>query len=89
MGNLPAGDVPMENRKVPRQRTYKGGFVSSLAGGGLSCLIRNLTTIGACLELESPVGIPDEFVLVIRPENQKRTCRVVWRKGQRIGVRFV
>ena len=44
---------------------------------------------GAALEIESPVGIPDEFILIVKPEFVKRNCRVAWRSAKRIGVAFV
>jgi hypothetical protein len=47
-----------------------------------------MSDTGAALEVESPVGIPDDFSLLIRPEILKRRCQVVWRKERRIGVRF-
>ena len=54
----------------------------------VDCVIRNMSETGAGLEVESPVGIPDEFRLLIKPEFLKRNCRVVWRSAKRIGVEF-
>jgi hypothetical protein len=36
----------------------------------------------------SVVGIPTEFSLFIQSEHFNRKCRVVWRKSNRIGVKF-
>ena len=47
--------------------------------------MRNLFETGACLEVASPVGIPDDFVLQIKPEERKRV-HVAWRSANRIGV---
>jgi hypothetical protein len=38
--------------------------------------------------VESPLGIPTEFTLVIPSDGVSRPCRVIWRSGNRIGVRF-
>ena len=54
----------------------------------IDCIIRNMSDTGAELEVENPVGIPDDFTLLIRPEIIKRNCQVVWRTKRRIGVRF-
>ena len=54
----------------------------------VDCIIRNMSEAGAALEVDSPVGIPDDFTLLIRPEIIKRTCHVVWRTERRIGVAF-
>jgi hypothetical protein len=55
----------------------------------IDCIIRNMSKTGALLAVESPVGIPDDFTLLIKPERKKRSCRVVWRAADRIGVRFI
>jgi len=52
-------------------------------------VIRNMSETGAQLIVESPIGIPDDFTLLIKPELIKRACRVAWRKADRIGVRFI
>ena len=41
------------------------------------------------MEVDSPVGIPDEFTLLVKPEFVKRNCRVARRSANRIGVQFV
>ena len=55
----------------------------------MDCIIRNMSATGAALEVESPVGIPDNFTLLIKPELLKRDCRVAWRSAKRLGVRFL
>ena len=74
--------------RAPTQRTYKSGSIS-FNGGGIDCVIRNLSTTGACLDVESQVGIPENFTLVIKPDNLRHPCQVAWRKARQIGVRFV
>jgi hypothetical protein len=54
----------------------------------MDCIIRNLSETGAMLEITSPIGVPSNFTLIIKPELLKRPCEVVWRSAQRIGVRF-
>jgi len=43
---------------------------------------------GANLEVESQIGIPGSFDLVIEAEHSNHHCHVVWRKARRIGVAF-
>lgn len=78
-----------ETRKTPRLRTFKGGSIIFGVAAAVDCIIRNMSETGAALEVDSPVGIPDEFTLLIKPEFVKRNCRVVWRSAKRIGVAFV
>ena len=78
-----------ENRRAPRLRTLKGGSILFGAAATIDCVIRNISETGAALEVESPVGIPEEFTLLIKGEIIKRKCRVAWRSAKRIGVRFI
>jgi len=77
-----------EKRRAPRLRTLKGGLILFGTAPAFDCTIRNMSTIGALL-LINPIGIPDEFTLVIKPEMVKRSCRVAWRSADKIGVHFV
>jgi hypothetical protein len=77
-----------EKRSAPRHRVLKAGTISFGGGAGISCTARNVSHVGAALDVVSPVGIPQEFDLVIKTEKSTRQCRVVWRKERRIGVIF-
>jgi hypothetical protein len=77
-----------EKRANPRVRTLKGGSIIFGAGSIVDCVVRNLSGTGACLEVVSPVGIPDDFTLQIKSEPTKHDCHVVWRSANRIGVYF-
>jgi hypothetical protein len=41
------------------------------------------------LEVDSQVGIPEEFVLVIESDRLRQSCRVIWRTATRLGVTFI
>jgi len=77
-----------QKRSNQRQRVLKAGTISFDRAAGIDCTVRNVSETGAMLEIASPVGIPNEFVLVIRKDNLQRTCHVAWRSARRIGVRF-
>ena len=77
-----------EVRKIPRRRVLKSGTISFDRGESLDCVVRNISELGACLELESGANIPDDFTLIIKTAKMIRLCHVVWRAGRRIGVSF-
>jgi hypothetical protein len=77
-----------ERRKVLRHRTLKAGSISFNRAAGVDCRVRNLSPVGACLEVASQIGIPDEFVLVVAADHVKAPCHVVWRTATRLGVEF-
>ena len=74
--------------RSPRLRTYKGGSILIGTLPPVECLVRNLSDIGACLEVQGAVRPPDSFTLLIRPELLRRICDVAWRDPPRVGVRF-
>lgn len=76
-----------EHRVSPRRRLLKTGRIA-FGGATIDCTVRNLSETGAALEVSSPVGIPVNFTLMINSGHINVPCRVVWRKGTRIGVHF-
>jgi hypothetical protein len=81
--------VENERRRHPRHRTLKGGHIAFNRAGTIDCRIRNLSPLGACLEVTSQVGIPEEFTLVIDSDHLRQGCRVIWRRPTQLGVEFV
>ena len=76
-----------EHRIAARKRVLKAGTIE-FGGGAIDCTVSNLSETGAALSVEIPVGIPSEFKLIVIADDVSRTCRVVWRKENRIGITF-
>jgi hypothetical protein len=76
-----------EKRGAQGQPILKTGTIS-FDGSGIDCLVRKMSGEGANLEVESQIGIPDSFDLVIDTEHSNHHCHVVWRKARRIGIAF-
>ena len=77
-----------ERRKVQRHRTLKAGSISFNRAAGIDCRVRNMSPAGACLEVASQIGIPDDFVLVVESDHLQQSCHVIWRTATRMGVEF-
>ena len=77
-----------ERRKVQRHRTLKAGTINFNRAAGVDCRVRNLSSVGACLEVANQIGIPDDFVLVVEIDHVKAPCHVIWRTATRLGVTF-
>ena len=77
-----------ERRKVQRHRTLKAGSISFNRAAGIDCRVRNLSPAGACLEVASQLGVPDDFVLVVESDHVHKPCHVIWRTATRLGVEF-
>jgi hypothetical protein len=57
-------------------------------GGAIDCTVRNLSAAGACIEVATPFGIPNEFSLLIESGDVQHPRHVVWREQNRTGVKF-
>ena len=77
----------MEKRGANRYRVLKTGTIE-FGGGAINCMVRNMSHLGAALDVGSPVGTPDHFTLVLVADGHHTSCHVVWRKQRRIGVAF-
>ena len=95
---IPSYSRPHENlgkRTLPERRAHERIPVRDLCemvmtGSGLSriCMVHNLTAFGAMIET-SAQDLPQTFLLVEPGRSFRANCRIVWRKGQFIGVEFI
>jgi hypothetical protein len=53
----------------------------------IDCLIRNQSETGAVLQLVSAIELPAQLKLVVASDRIR--CRVIWRMGRVIGVKFL
>ncbi len=77
-----------ENRISPRHRVLKLGTLAFADGGGIDCMVRNISEGGARIEVDSPVGLPPSFTFLIKADHFQRHCHPVWRHDKRIGLAF-
>jgi hypothetical protein len=77
----------IEKRAFPRHKVFKRGTIA-FGGGGIDCMVRNLSATGARIEVTNQVGLPNSFMLVIESDQFIRRCRPVWSADQRIGLAF-
>lgn len=77
-----------EKRSVFRKRVLKSAqIILSDKAPKLDCAVRNLSAMGACLQVSTTYGLPTSFDVVI--EGIRHQCRAVWRTDTNIGVMFV
>ena len=78
-----------ERRRVQRTRVLKSAkIILNHQASIYDCSARDLSNLGACLQLSSTLGIPDSFDLTFDAARSSRPCRVVWRTKDRLGVSF-
>ncbi len=82
--------MAQEHRINPRHRTLKGGKIAFANDACVvDCVIRNLSLTGASIVVPMTVGIPNSFTLVDAHGGTRHPAHIVWRKGERVGVRFL
>lgn len=66
---------------------FKAGTIE-FDGTAVDCIVRNISSIGAALEVATPEGIPHEITLNILTCKASHHSYIVWRREKRIGVTF-
>jgi hypothetical protein len=74
-------------RVAVRRKIHKAGSIV-VGSRPVTCTVHNLSATGAALSVRQSSTLPDSFVLILEMEHRRRPCRVVWRRGNRIGVSF-
>jgi hypothetical protein len=77
-----------ERRRFPRTKVYKAAKL--LVGGQsmVTCIVRDVSSHGACLQLQSTASLPNEFDLCFDTGRTLRNCRIAWKTVTNAGVSF-
>ena len=75
-----------DRRELSRRKVLRGGRAVWPNGDSTKVIVYNLSDTGARLEICGPV--PNTFDIVIDGDQYPLSCRVVWRRVNRIGVKF-
>jgi PilZ domain len=75
-----------DRRRSPRRKMLRRGLTFWPNGDSSECIVDNLSETGAQLVLRGPA--PNSFDLAVDGEQWRRSCAVVWRKANRVGVEF-
>jgi diguanylate cyclase (GGDEF)-like protein len=80
----------MSERKFTLQgRTLLAGkVISNFGQSSIDCVVRRISDHGATINVESPLGIPPHFHLLIPGEGAPRPCKRVWQSGEELGLEF-
>jgi hypothetical protein len=78
-----------ERRKVKRTRVLKGAKLRLRNSAVIDCVVRDLTNIGAGVEVVNTMDLPEEMDLTFNDSRTLRPCRRVWRKINKTGVEFI
>lgn len=77
-------------RKQVRIDLYKKGFlILAPDAPWIECIIIDVSQSGICIDVGAP-AVPKIFAVAFAAGGEVvRVCAMVWRKGERVGARFV
>jgi PilZ domain-containing protein len=78
-----------EQRKIARSRALKSAKLIHGNSSVFDCTVRDLTDVGARIEVPNTVGLPENLDLTFDGGHSVRQCRFVWRALNKAGVEFV
>lgn len=84
--SLPA--LSTEHRREGRQRAYLGGKLVYGDYFSLDCVVRDINTGGARLQLPEGQAVPDKVFLVDMKSAIAYDAHVVWRRYPLVGIQF-
>jgi methyl-accepting chemotaxis protein len=82
-------DEPRERRERRRTQVLRNAkIIASRSDSMIHCTVQDITSAGACLKVANTQGMPQSFELTFEQGRTRRSCRVVWRTSDRLGVTF-
>ena len=70
-------------------RVLKGAKIVSMNQWSVvDCTVRDMSETGARLICGDQVSVANEFRFLLPSENTIRTAKVVWRRGDQLGIEF-
>ena len=82
---------PKESDRRIRKRTRvlrNAKIIVPRRSSVIYCTVENITGGGACLKLASTFGVPETFDLTFEHGRTRRSCRIVWRTNDKLGIAF-
>jgi len=84
-----AASVMDERRNVKRTRVLRSAkIIVPRRSPMIHCTVQDITSGGACLKMANTAGVPQIFDLTFEQGRTRRSCRVVWRTADKLGVAF-
>ena len=83
----PPEKVGPDKRKAARRTALKTGRIR-FGKTTENCTVRDMSAIGASIEVADAMNVPDRFSLVLEMESAARKCEVMWRRERQLGVKF-
>lgn len=77
-----------ESRRFGRRRALIHAFIVNKNGHRIPCIVRNISTGGALLEVKDPKQIPNRLTLLIDADSFEADCDIRHRTAHAVGIYF-
>jgi PilZ domain len=77
-----------ERRQTVRDKVLYGGVATSDGRGSTSCVVRNISEQGACVEVDPAARLPEQLHLAIARKGRSYVARLIWRQASKVGLAF-
>ena len=78
-----------DRRQNLRGKVYFGGVAEiNERGSTMDCVVRNVSEVGACVEIDQGAKLPEEINLTIPHKGRSFLARMIWRHANRVGLAF-
>jgi PilZ domain len=78
-----------DRRTIKRTRVLRSAkIIVPRRSPVIHCTVQNINNGGACLKLANTFGLPETFDLTFEHGRTRRSCRVIWRTDDKLGVTF-
>jgi PilZ domain-containing protein len=78
-----------DRRTIKRTRVLRSAkIIVPRRSPVIHCTVQNINNGGACLKLANTFGLPETFDLTFEHGRTRRSCRVIWRTDDKLGVAF-
>ena len=89
LDDLDRWESAFERRTIGRTKILKGALLFFSAKAGVqSCTVRDVTNSGAGIRAQNLQIIPLDFALSFDSFRTLRSCRLIWRQDDFLGVAF-
>jgi diguanylate cyclase (GGDEF)-like protein len=78
-----------EKKSISRGRTFlTGRVISNYGQSSIDCIVRRMSDVGAIIEVENVLGIPEHLHLLIPGEGPPQPCKRAWQSDKQVGLVF-
>lgn len=78
-----------DRRQSARDKVLYGALADlDQRGASASCVVRNISAHGACVEVDPTARLPEQLHLTVARKGRSYLARMIWRHANKVGLAF-